>query len=115
MSAVLMTACAQTHMVNRVNPRANHYSDRIACEQVALAKHPDVVVPLTPLSPQYTTNCQRFGNETQCTTRQVDTSVQDRSVAQFQQGILNGGRQMSRALEVGSCMALRGWTSERSN
>ncbi len=114
-SAALMTACAQTQMVNRVNPNANYYSDRLMCEQAALAKYPDVVVPVTPSSPQFTTNCQRVGVQTQCTTRQLDTSTQDRNSAQIQQGILNGGRQMSRALEVGTCMNQRGWISERVN
>jgi hypothetical protein len=114
-SAVLMTACAQTQMVNRGNPAANYYTDRAGCEQEAFAKYPDVVVPVTPTSPQFTTNCQRVGIQTQCTTRQLDTSTQDRNSAQIQQGVLNRGRQMSRSLEIGSCMSRKGWVSERVN
>jgi hypothetical protein len=110
-----LSGCAQTRMVNRFNPQANFYGDQAACQQLALAKHPDVVLAVTPSAAQFTTNCQRVGAQTQCTTRQIDTSAQDRNSAQIQQGILNGGRGMSRALEVGSCMAERGWVSERVN
>jgi hypothetical protein len=114
-SAVLMTACAQTQTVNTVDPAANYYSDRAGCEREAFAKYPDVVIPVTPSSPQFTTSCQKVGVQTQCTTRPLDTSTQDRNSAQIQQGILNGGRQMSRSLEISSCMSRKGWVSERMN
>ena len=107
--------CAQTQLVNRMNPRANASADRAACEQEAWAKHPDLVVPVKPSPAQFTTNCQRSGTQTSCTTQQVDTSMQDRNAAQVQQGILNGGQGISRALEVGNCMKRRGWVSERVN
>jgi hypothetical protein len=114
-SAALMTACAQTQMVNRANPQANYYSDRMACEQAALAKYPDIVVPVNPSPPKYSTTCQRIGFQTECTTQQVDTSAVDRNAAQLQQNISNVGRVLARGVEVGDCMKLRGWVAERSN
>lgn len=112
---LLLCGCAQTQLVNRVNPQASFAADRATCDREAWAKHPDVVVPVKPSPAQFTTNCQRIGTQTSCTTQQVDTSMQDRNAAQVQQGILNGGQGISRALEVGNCMKRRGWVSERVN
>jgi hypothetical protein len=110
-----LCGCAQTQLVNRVNPRAHASVDRAACEQEAWAKYPDVVVPVKPSPAQFTTNCQRVGTQMSCTTKQVDTSIQDRNAAQIQQGIRNGGQGISRSLEVGNCMKRRGWVSEPVN
>jgi hypothetical protein len=115
LSAALMTACAQTQMVNRVNPAANYHSDRARCEQQAFAKYPDVVVPVTPSPPQYSTTCQRIGFQTNCTSEQVDNSARDRLAAQLQQSVSNVGLVLSRGIEVGDCMKSRGWISERVN
>lgn len=107
--------CAQTQLVNRINPRANHAADRSACDQEAWAKYPHVVVPVRPSPAQLTTTCERFGSQTSCTTKQVDTSAMDRNSAQIQQGISDMGRSISRGLEVSECMKRRGWVSERVN
>ncbi len=115
LAVLTLVGCAQTQLVNRTNPRADLAVDRAACDREAWAKYPDVVVPVRPSAAQFTTNCQRIGAQTNCTTQQVDTSLQDRNAAQVQQGIRNGGQSISRALEAGTCMKRRGWVSERVN
>lgn len=107
--------CAQTQMVNRVNPRASLAADQAICAQEALVKYPNVVVPVKPSPAQFNTTCQSNSFGAQCTTTQVDTAQRDINKAQLAENVANSARRISRSLEAEECLKRRGWVAQRVN
>lgn len=126
-SALLLTACARTKLVhtNDANPLANHARDTAFCENEAIRVVPPAptritVAPAAAPSPEsYSTNCSKWGSETNCTTTARAAPQSTSKFAAFMDGYNKGeaNRASSNSDDIAkytkNCLALKGWTSIR--
>lgn len=127
-SVLLLTACARTKLVhtNETDSSANYTRDTAVCENEAIRVVPPAPTRITvapaaaATSPQsYSTNCSKWGDETNCTTTARAAPRSTNKFAAFMDGYNKGeaNRASSNSADIEkytkNCMALKGWTSRR--
>lgn len=118
-SMMLLTSCARTKWVNETDSSANYTRDTAFCENEAIRTVPPAptritVSPAAAAAPQtYSTNCSKWGTETNCTTTARAAPKSTSKLAAFMDGYSEGESNRSNRGDIDkytkNCLALKGW------
>lgn len=118
MVAISIAGCAQGKWINNRNSAANYAQDNASCENEAMtvvAPAPPKLVANQPVPPpNYSTNCYRYGNSTECTSRAVQPSRGKFNAFMdgFNQGQAGAGGSREFDRYTKNCMTQKGWSSD---
>lgn len=118
-STMLLTSCAKNKWVNETDSSANYTRDTALCENEAIRIVPPAptritVAPAAATAPQtYSTNCSKWGDQTNCTTTTRAAPQGTSKVAAFMDGYNKGEANRGNRGDIqkytNNCMALKGW------
>jgi hypothetical protein len=118
LAALILQGCAQTKWVNYRDSSANYIQDKASCENEAIRTVPSapsrVVINQTPAATSYTTNCQRDGADTRCTSSTVP-QYKSKATA-FLEGLNSGQANSGNSSDIDrytrNCITQKGWNRE---
>lgn len=118
-STMFLTSCAKTKWVNEADSSANYKRDTAFCENEAIRTVPPAPTRITvapaaaPVPQTYSTNCSKWGTETNCTTTANAAPRGTSKLAAFMEGYNSGEANQGNSGDIKkytkNCLALKGW------